>query len=70
MSAVGFAAPHAVACSQAMIGALALGEELAGVVIGLMFTGGATLAVGSWVFMFAVFAGGYAIAYFMRKEWT
>ncbi len=23
----------------------------------------------SWVFMFAVFGGGYALAYFLRKEW-
>jgi hypothetical protein len=26
--------------------------------------------VGSWAFMFAVFAGGYAFAYFVRKAWT
>ena len=31
--------------------------------------GGAMLAVGSWVFMFAVFGGGYAIAYFVRPLW-
>lgn len=36
---------------------------------GLALTGGATLALGGWVFMFAVFAGGYALAYFLRKEW-
>ena len=27
------------------------------------------LALGSWAFMLAVFAGGYALAYFLRKEW-
>jgi hypothetical protein len=49
----------------------AVGTRLArGCTSGQALTGGATLAVGSWVFMFAVFAGGYAIAYFMRKEWT
>ena len=32
-------------------------------------TGGAQLALGSWVFMFAVFGGAYALAYFVRKEW-
>ena len=36
---------------------------------GQALTGGATLALGSWVFMLAVFAGGYALAYFFRKEW-
>ncbi len=36
---------------------------------GQALTGGATLALGSWLFMFAVFAGGYGIAYFVRKEW-
>jgi len=36
---------------------------------GQALSGGAMLAVGSWVFMFAVFAGGYAIAYFARPLW-
>ncbi|HID39555.1 MAG TPA: hypothetical protein EYP36_08585 [Calditrichaeota bacterium] len=36
---------------------------------GLALTGGATLALGGWVFMFSVFAGGYALAYFLRKQW-
>jgi uncharacterized membrane protein YedE/YeeE len=49
----------------------AWGARLArGCTSGQALTGGATLAVGSWVFMFAVFAGGYALAYFLRKEWT
>ncbi|HET7875760.1 MAG TPA: YeeE/YedE thiosulfate transporter family protein, partial [Methylomirabilota bacterium] len=37
---------------------------------GQALTGGALLSVGSWVFMFAVFAGGYALAYVLRREWT
>lgn len=37
---------------------------------GLALTGGATLAVGGWAFMFAVFAGGYAAAWFVRKQWV
>ncbi len=37
---------------------------------GQALTGGALLSVGSWVFMFAVFGGGYALAYMMRKEWN
>jgi uncharacterized membrane protein YedE/YeeE len=49
----------------------AFGARLArGCTSGQALTGGATLAVGSWVFMLAVFAGGYALAYFFRKEWT
>lgn len=48
----------------------AYGARLArGCTSGQALTGGATLALGSWAFMFAVFAGGYAIAYFVRKEW-
>jgi hypothetical protein len=28
------------------------------------------LSAGSWVFMFAVFGGAYALAYFVRKFWN
>ena len=37
---------------------------------GQALTGGALMSAGSWVFMLAVFAGGYALAYFMRRQWT
>lgn len=33
-------------------------------------SGGAVLSAGSWAFMFAVFAGAYALAYFVRRLWT
>ncbi len=36
---------------------------------GQALTGGSVLAVGSWAFMFAVFAGGYAAAWFVRRQW-
>jgi uncharacterized protein len=36
---------------------------------GQALTGGAQLALGSWVFMFAVFGGAYGLAWFVRKEW-
>lgn len=36
---------------------------------GQALSGGAVQSVGSWAFMFAVFAGGYAAAYFVRREW-
>jgi len=37
---------------------------------GQALTGGALLSTGSWIFMLSVFAGGYAIAYFVRRQWT
>ncbi len=37
---------------------------------GQALSGGAVLAAGSWAFMFAVFGGAYALAYFMRKTWN
>jgi hypothetical protein len=36
---------------------------------GQALSGGATLAVGSWVFMMMLFAGGYAFAYVVRRQW-
>jgi len=36
---------------------------------GQALSGGAVLSAGSWAFMFAVFAGAYALAYFVRKLW-
>ncbi len=47
------------------------GARLArGCTSGQALSGGAVLSVGSWAFMFAVFAGGYAVAYFVRKLWN
>jgi len=56
----------------ALGGAIAgVGARLAGgCTSGQALTGGATLALGSWAFMFAVFGGGYALAYFVRRLWT
>ncbi len=36
---------------------------------GQALTGASELAFGSWVFMFCIFGGAYATAYFLRKEW-
>ncbi len=48
-----------------------VGARLAGgCTSGQALTGGATLALGSWAFMFSVFAGGYGAAYFVRRLWT
>jgi len=36
---------------------------------GQALSGGAMLSLGSWIFMLSVFAGGYAAAWFLRREW-
>lgn len=36
---------------------------------GQALSGGALLSVGSWAFMFSVFAGGYATAWMVRRQW-
>lgn len=36
---------------------------------GQALTGGSILSVGSWVFMLAVFAGGYLMAPVVRRQW-
>ena len=46
------------------------GARLArGCTSGQALSGGATLAAGSWVIMFSIFGGAYALAYFVRKLW-
>lgn len=37
---------------------------------GQALTGGALLSVGSWVFMLAIFAAGYAVAPAFKRQWT
>ena len=36
---------------------------------GQALSGGMVLSAGSWAFMFSVFGGAYALAYFGRKLW-
>jgi len=51
-------------------GFMGFGARMArGCTSGQALSGGAVLSVGSWVFMFAVFGGAYALAYFVRKLW-
>jgi uncharacterized membrane protein YedE/YeeE len=48
-----------------------VGARLAqGCTSGQALSGGATMALGSWAFMFAVFAGAYGLAWFVRRLWT
>jgi uncharacterized membrane protein YedE/YeeE len=50
---------------------MGLGAALArGCTSGQALSGGALLATGSWAFMMMVFAGGYAMAYVVRRQWT
>lgn len=37
---------------------------------GQALSGGALLSAGSWMFMLSVFAGGYALAMLVRRQWT
>jgi uncharacterized protein len=47
------------------------GARLArGCTSGQALSGGAVLSVGSWAFAMAVFGGGYAVAWFLRRLWT
>jgi uncharacterized membrane protein YedE/YeeE len=36
---------------------------------GQALSGGAMLSLGAWIFMLSVFGGGYAFAWFARREW-
>ena len=50
---------------------IGVGSKIArGCTSGQALTGGALLSVGSWVFMIAVFAAAYSVAYLFRKQWT
>ncbi len=52
-------------------GLMGYGARLArGCTSGQALSGGAVLSVGSWAFMLAVFAGAYALAYFLRRFWN
>jgi hypothetical protein len=49
---------------------MGIGAKLArGCTSGQALTGGSLLNVGSWAFMMCVFAGAYAMAYFVRRQW-
>jgi len=59
--------------SAALMGGAVMGygaRMARGCTSGQALSGGAVLSVGSWTFMFAVFGGGYLVAYFVRKLWN
>lgn len=52
-------------------GIMGYGARMArGCTSGQALSGGAVLSLGSWIFMFSVFGGAYAVAYFVRKLWN
>jgi uncharacterized protein len=49
---------------------MGVGAKLArGCTSGQALSGGALMSAGSWAFMLMVFAGGYATAWFLRRQW-
>lgn len=49
----------------------AYGARMArGCTSGQALSGGATLSAGSWALMMCIFAGAYALAYFLRRFWN
>jgi len=49
---------------------MAFGAAFArGCTSGQALTGGSLLNLGSWIFMLSIFAGGYAVAWIVRREW-
>jgi len=51
-------------------GLMGFGAKLArGCTSGQALSGGAILNLGSWTFMMMIFVGGYAAAYFLRRQW-
>jgi uncharacterized protein len=58
--------------AMAFVGGTAMGfgaRMARGCTSGQALSGGAVLSVGSWAFMLAVFAGAYALAFFVRRLW-
>ncbi len=58
--------------AYAFVGGLLMGygaRMARGCTSGQALSGGAVLSVGSWAFMLAVFAGGYGLAWFVRRLW-
>jgi len=58
--------------AMAFVGGVLMGygARLArGCTSGQALSGGAVLSAGSWAFMLAVFAGGYLLAWFVRRLW-
>jgi hypothetical protein len=65
-----FGTGHRIALAVAGGVLMGFAAKLArGCTSGQALSGGAILSVGSWAFMLSVFAGGYGVAYFVRRQW-
>ena len=50
---------------------MGVGAQLArGCASGQALSGGALFSAGAWIFFMCFFAGGYALAYFVRRQWA
>lgn len=65
---IGVAPRLAMALSGGILMGLAA-RAARGCTSGQALSGGAVLSVGAWIFMLSVFAGGYAFAWFVRRQW-
>lgn len=68
----GKASPPGLRAGLALCGGIIVGfaSRLAqGCTSGQALTGGAMLLTGSLIFLVCIFAGGYAAAYFVRRQW-
>jgi hypothetical protein len=54
---------------MAFVGGAIVAKRMARCTSGQALSGGATLAAGSWLLMFAIFGSAYALAYFVRRLW-
>jgi uncharacterized membrane protein YedE/YeeE len=64
--------PKGQRLALALGGGLLMGAAAAmarGCTSGQALSGGALMSAGSWAFMLSVFAGGYGMAYFVRRQW-
>ncbi|MBU0550068.1 YeeE/YedE family protein [Myxococcota bacterium] len=67
--------PHATIATRlifALSGGMIMGAAARltrGCTSGQALSGGALMSLHSWIFMLAVFAGGYALAWFIRRQW-
>ena len=56
----------------ALVGGILVGyaaRMARGCTSGQALVGGSELSVGAWAFMFSIFIGGFAVAYFIRRQW-
>jgi len=59
--------------TMALVGGILIGfvsKLTLGCTSGQGLSGAALLSVGSWVFLFSAFGGGFMAAYFVRKQWN